>query len=317
MNPDHDEKPPHQGHSHAHDHAQAPVRVLWLAVGLTLGFALIEAAAGWWSGALVLLGDAAHMVTDAFALGLAAVAALLAQRPADQRHSFGFGRVEMLGALLNAVLMLIVVAMIAYEAVIRLQSPPVVNAQMIAWVALIGLLVNIGVARLLWPAGDSINVRGALLHVMGDILGSIVALVTGVVLLFVDWYWLDPVLSLLICGLIGFSALGLLREAVHQLLDGVPLDLDLDAVRAALNALGGVEQARHVHVWRIHGQIIGLTAELALREAHDWERVLHSAQDMLHARFHIDHATLQPSFADLSPSEPVSTHCSNPQEHST
>jgi len=304
MSPEHDEKPPHAGHSHAHDYAQAPVRVLWLAVGLTLGFALIEAAAGWWSGALVLLGDAAHMVTDAFALGLAAVAALLAQRPADQRHSFGFGRVEMLGALLNAVLMLIVVAMIAYEAVIRLQSPPVVNAQVIAWVALIGLLVNIGVARLLWPAGDSsINVRGALLHVMGDILGSIVALVTGVVLLFADWYWLDPVLSLLICGLIGFSALGLLREAVHQLLDGVPLDLDLEAVRTALNALEGVEQARHVHVWRIQGQTIGLTAELALREAHDWERVLHSAQDMLHARFHIDHATLQPSFGD-SPLDP-------------
>ncbi len=274
--------------------------MLWLAVALTLGFALVEAAAGWWSGALVLLGDAAHMVTDAFALGLAAVAALLAQRSADQRHSFGFGRVEMLGALLNAVLMLIVVAMIAYEAVIRLQSPPVVNAQVIAWVALIGLLVNIGVARLLWPAAYSINVRGALLHVMGDILGSIVALVTGVVLLFADWYWLDPVLSLLICGLIGFSALRLLREAVHQLLDGVPLDLDLEMVREELNALDGIEQTRHVHVWRINSKIIGLTAELVVREARDWERVLHSAQDMLHERFHIDHATLQPSFGNSS-----------------
>jgi cobalt-zinc-cadmium efflux system protein len=277
--------------------------MLWLTVGLTLGFALIEAAAGWWSGALVLLGDAAHMVTDAFALGLAAIAAWLALRPADRRHSFGFGRVEMLGALLNAVLMLIVVAMIAHEALTRLQSPPSINAQTIAWVALIGLLVNLGVARLLWPASDSINVRGALLHVMGDILGSIVALTTGVVLLFVDWYWLDPVLSLLICGLIGFSALGLLREAVHQLMDGVPLDLDLEAVRAALSALEGVEQAQHVHVWRIQGQTIGLTAELAVREVHDWERVLHSAQHMLHTRFHIDHATLQPSFGD-SPLDP-------------
>jgi cobalt-zinc-cadmium efflux system protein len=312
MNPSQHAVHAHPGHNHAHDRAQAPVRVLWLAVGLTLGFALIEAAAGWWSGALVLLGDAAHMITDAFALGLAAVAALLAQRPADQRHSFGFGRVEMLGALLNAVLMLIVVAMIAYEAVIRMQSPPVVNAQIIAWVALIGLLVNIGVARLLWPAGESsINVRGALLHVMGDILGSIVALVTGVVLLFADWYWLDPVLSLLICGLIGFSALGLLREAVHQLLDGVPLDLDLEAVRTALNAIEGVEQARHVHIWRIHGQIIGLTAELAVREASDWERILHSAQDMMHERFHIDHATLQPSFGNSSLfSEKSSNVCS-------
>ncbi len=304
----------HHAQGHAHSHAEAPARVLWLAVALTLGFALVEAAAGWWSGALVLLGDAAHMLTDAFALGLAAVASWLALRPADRRHSFGFGRVEMLGALLNAVLMLLVVAMIAYEALTRLQSPPAVDATTIAWVALIGLAVNILVARLLWPASDSINVRGALLHVMGDILGSIVALVTGVVLLFVDWYWLDPVLSLLICGLIGFSALGLLREAVHQLLDGVPLDLDLEAVRAALNALEGVEQARHVHVWRIHGQIIGLTAELDLAQPGDWGRILHLAQDMLHQRFHIDHATLQPNFGDMSPSEACATPTPNPKE---
>ena len=304
----------HHPQSHAHSHAQAPARALWLAVALTLGFALIEAAAGWWSGALVLLGDAAHMLTDAFALGLAAVASWLALRPADRRHSFGFGRVEMLGALLNAVLMLLVVAMIAYEALTRLQSPPAVDATTIAWVALIGLAVNILVARLLWPASDSINVRGALLHVMGDILGSIVALTTGVVLLFVDWYWLDPVLSLLICGLIGYSALGLLREAVHQLLDGVPLDLDLEAVRAALNTLEGVEQARHVHVWRIHGQTIGLTAELDLAQPGDWSRILHSAQDMLHQRFHIDHATLQPNFGDMPPSEACATLSPNSKE---
>ena len=118
------------------------MHVLWLAVTLTLGFALVEAVAGWWSGALVLLGDAAHMFTDAFSLGLAAVAALLALRPADQKHSYGFGRVEMLGAFINAVLMLMVVAMLAYEAIERLQSPPSINAQTIAWVALIGLAVN-------------------------------------------------------------------------------------------------------------------------------------------------------------------------------
>lgn len=290
----HTSKPAH--HEHSHVHAHSSVRLLWLAVGLTLGFALIEAAAGWWSGALVLLGDAAHMVTDAFALGLAAVAARLAQRPADRQHSFGFGRVEMLGAFVNAVLMLIVVLMIAYEAIVRLQAPPVVDATTIAWVALIGLAVNILVARLLWPAGDSINVRGALLHVMGDILGSIVALVTGVVLLFADWYWLDPALSLLICVLIGYSALNLLREAMHQLLDGVPLELDAEAVRLALAEIAGIEQAEHVHIWRIQGNTIGLTAELGVRDASEWAHVLHAAQDMLHERFHIDHATLQPSF---------------------
>lgn len=303
----HTSKPAH--HEHSHSHAHGSVRLLWLAVGLTLGFALIEAAAGWWSGALVLLGDAAHMLTDAFALGLAAVASWLAQRPADRQHSFGFGRVEMLGAFVNAVLMLIVVVMIAYEAIRRLQSPPTIDATTIAWVALIGLAVNILVARLLWPAGDNLNVRGALLHVIGDILGSIVALVTGVVLLFADWYWLDPALSLLICGLIGYSAFNLLREATHQLLDGVPLELDTEAVRLALLEIAGIEKAAHVHIWRIQGHTIGLTAELGVLHANDWAHVLHAAQDMLHERFHIDHATLQPRFGVSSLADKGVTQC--------
>jgi len=299
----------HEHHKHEHSHANTPARVLWLAVGLTLGFALVEAAAGWLSGALVLLGDAAHMLTDAFALGLAAVASWLAQRPADRRHSFGFGRVEMLGAFVNAVLMLIVVIMIAYEAISRLQSPPVIDATTIAWVALIGLAVNIMVARLLWPAGDNLNVRGALLHVIGDILGSIVALVTGVVLLFADWYWLDPALSLLICGLIGYSAFNLLREATHQLLDGVPLELDTEAVRLALMEIAGIERVVHIHIWRIQGHTIGLTAELSVLHADDWAQVLHNAQDMLHERFHIEHATLQPSFGVFSRADKGATQC--------
>ncbi|MEW6728831.1 MAG: cation diffusion facilitator family transporter [Pseudomonadota bacterium] len=286
----------HHGHHHAHGHEGSPARALGLAVGLTLGFAAIEAVAGWWSGALVLLGDAAHMVTDAFALGLAALAAWLARRPADRRHSYGFGRVEMLGALINALLMLGVVAGITHEAIVRLQSPPQLAAGTIAWVALIGLVVNLLVARLLWPSGENINVRGALLHVLGDLLGSIVALATGIVLLFTEAYWLDPVLSLVICVLIGVSALRLLREAVHQLMDGVPLDLSLDEVEAFLSQLPGVEHAHHIHVWRIHGGMIGLTAHLTVPDPSRWPAIVHAAQTGLEERFNIRHATLQPSF---------------------
>lgn len=283
---------------HAHTHEGSPARALWLAVGLTLGFAIIEAGAGWWTGALVLLGDAAHMVTDAFALGLAALAALLARRPANRRHSYGFGRVEMLGALINGLLMLIVVAGITQEAIARLQSPPQIMAGAIAWVALIGLFVNLLVARILWPSGENLNVRGALLHVLGDLLGSIVALATGIVLLFTDWYWLDPALSLVICVLIGFSALHLLREAVHQLMDGVPLDLNMEEVEDFLGQLAGVEHAHHVHIWRIHGDMIGLTAHLVVSDPGRWEGIVHAAQKGLAERFHIRHATLQPSFGD-------------------
>ncbi len=296
---DHDHAHGHHGH-HAHTHEGNPARALWLAVGLTLGFAAVEAVAGWWSGALVLLGDAAHMVTDALALGLAALAAWLARRPADRRHSYGFGRVEVLGALINALLMLGVVAGITHEAIQRLQSPPQVMAGTIAGVALIGLFVNLLVARLLWPSGENINVRGALLHVLGDILGSIVALATGIVLLFTDWYWLDPVLSLVICVLIGVSALRLLREAVHQLMDGVPLDLSLDEVEDFLGRLPGVEHAHHIHVWRIHGGMIGLTAHLVVADPSRWAAIVHAAQTGLEERFNIRHATLQPSFGSDS-----------------
>lgn len=291
----HDHAHGHHGH-HAHMHEGNPARALWLAVGLTLGFAAVEAVAGWWSGALVLLGDAAHMVTDALALGLAALAAWLARRPADRRHSYGFGRVEMLGALINALLMLGVVAGITHEAIARLQSPPQVMASTIAWVALIGLFVNLLVARLLWPSGENINVRGALLHVLGDILGSIVALATGIVLLFTDGYWLDPVLSLVICVLIGVSALRLLREALHQLMDGVPLGLSLDEVEQFLGQIPGVEQVHHVHVWRIHGTVIGLTAHLVVTDPGRWEAIVHAAREGLEERFNIRHATLQPTF---------------------
>ncbi|MEW5837710.1 MAG: cation diffusion facilitator family transporter [Pseudomonadota bacterium] len=296
----HPESAPHyhhnHSHDHTHDHAQAPVRVLWLAVGLTLGFALIEAIAGWFADALVLISDAAHMFTDAFSLALAAVIAALARRPADRKRSYGYGRLEMLGAFTNAVLLLLVCLAITYEAIGRLQAPPNVDAQTVTWVALIGLLINVLVARLLWPASESINVRGALLHVMSDILGSIVALITGVALLFTDWYWLDPLLSLLLCALIAFTAFGLLRDAAHQLLDGVPRELDMDEVRNALDAIDGVNRAYHLHVWRIQGDNIAMTAELELTDARDWTRVLSEAQHILHERFDIGHATLQPIF---------------------
>lgn len=136
--------------------------------------------------------------------------------------------------------------------------------------------------------------RGALLHVLGDILGSIVALVTGIVLLFVDWYWLDPVLSLVICVLIGVSAVRLLREAVHQLMDGVPLHMNIGDVRAFLQQIEGVESVEHVHVWRIHGQRIGLTAHVRLASMSDWPNVLHATERGLEERFGIGHVTLQP-----------------------
>ena len=212
--------------AHQHAHHSAPNtgthRPLLLALLLTLGFAVVEAVAGLLSGSLALLGDAGHMLTDSLSLGLAATAALIARKPPSPRHSYGLGRAETLAALVNAGLMIVVVAAIGIEAVTRLQEPVPVRGGMVTVVAIAGLLINLGAAWLLAGHQQNLNVRAALLHVIGDLLGSVAALVSGVVIMVWGWTTIDPLLSLAIAVLILVSALRVLREALHALLEGVP-----------------------------------------------------------------------------------------------
>jgi cobalt-zinc-cadmium efflux system protein len=265
-----------------------------LAVALTLGYAVVEAAAGWASGSLALLSDAGHMVTDGASLALAAVAAWLARRPPSRRHTYGLGRAEALAALVNTLLMVGVVAAIAAAAVGRFLSPVPVRGDLVTWVALIGLGVNLGAAWLLMGGRSNINVRGALLHVLGDLLGSVAALVSGVVILYTGWTPVDPVLSLVIAGLILVSSLRLLREALHALLDGVPLDLELSAVGTAMAAVEGVRSVHDLHIWSLSGETRALSAHVVLRRMDDWGGVLARLRTLLAQLFHIDHITLQP-----------------------
>jgi cobalt-zinc-cadmium efflux system protein len=215
-------------HAH-HHHADAGPRLIW-ALLLTLGFAAVEAVTGFWSGSLALLGDAGHMVTDSASLALAAFAAWISKRPPTQRHTYGYGRVETLAALANVLFMVVVVVGISVMAVRRFLEPGVVNGEAVTLVAAIGLVLNIGVAWLLMHGEQTMNTRGALLHVLGDLLGSVAALVSGAVIMWTGWMTVDPLLSLLICALMLVSSLRLLREVLQALMEGVPVSLSTEQV---------------------------------------------------------------------------------------
>jgi cobalt-zinc-cadmium efflux system protein len=279
---------------HAHEHHATTGGMLLWALALTLGFAVIEALAGWWSGSLALLSDAGHMVTDSASLGLAALAAWLARKPPSARHSYGLGRAEIVAALLNAVFMLAVIATITVVAIQRLRNPQPVVGESVTVVALVGLVINIVVAWLLARGEKTMNTRGALLHVLGDLLGSIAALLSGIVIWSTGWLPIDPLLSLVICVLILVSSLRLLREALHALMEGVPFDLSLNDIGAAMAGITGVRSVHDLHIWTLSSNRTALSAHLVIDDLGQWDRVLHDVAHMLDERFHIEHVTLQP-----------------------
>ncbi len=288
MHDHHQHHPAHAGHHHGVH------RKLFWALALTLGFAGVEAVAGWWSGSLALLGDAGHMLTDASALGLAAVASLLALRRPSSRHSYGLGRAEILAALFNALLMIGLVALISAEAIRRFNHPTPVMGSAVMGVAFIGLLVNLVAAWLLSHDHDNLNVRAALLHVLGDLMGSVAALISGAIISLTGWMTIDPLLSLLIVLLILVSALRVLREALHTLMEGVPTHLNLKEIGMAMAKCEGVVSVHDLHIWSLSASSSALSAHIVIHDPLEWPGVLNKVREMLAERFGIDHVTLQP-----------------------
>ena len=288
-------------HEHVHHrHGSGHLRPLVWGLVITLAFAMVEAVGGWLSGSLALLGDAGHMATDGLALALGAVAALLARRPADRELSFGWGRAEVLAAIVNAVFMLLIVVGISYAAVSRLREPQPVQGGTVMLIAAIGLLVNVLVAWTLHRGEQTLNIRGALLHVMGDLLGSVAALIAGAVIFFTGWTPIDPLLSLLICILILISSLRLLRDAVDVLMERVPRELSLPVVGQTLAGVEGVRSVHDLHIWRLDSSTISLSAHIVVDDLQAWPGVLERLRETLVKRFDIDHITLQP--------EPLGNH---------
>lgn len=267
--------------------------MIWV-LALTLSFAFVEAYAGWRAGSLALVGDAGHMFSDSVALAMAALAAWFGRKPPSARHSYGLARAEVIAALLNGLLMLAVVVGIVLEAVARFRDPQPVQGVTVMGVALVGLAINIAAALILHRGGDNINVRGALLHVVGDLLGSVAALIAGVVVLLTGWTPIDPILSLLICVLILYSTLRLLREAMHVLMEGVPLGLDLNSIGHRLARVEQVVSVHDLHIWTLSSGTPALSAHVVLRDMTHWPEVLAAMQGLLRREYAIEHVTLQP-----------------------
>ena len=266
------------------------------AAALTVVFALVEAFGGWWTGSLALLSDAGHMLTDGAALGLGAIAAWMARRPPSTRHSYGLGRAEVVAALANAGAMLVIVAGLGYEAIVRLNNPSAVNGAVAALIAAGGLALNLWVMRRLAPHAD-MNTRAARLHVIGDVAGSVAALGAGAVIALGGWTRVDPLASLLICALIAVSSVRLLRESLHALMEGVPRGMSVEAIGGEMARVEGVLSVHDLHVWTLSGSRTALSAHVVVRSLGHWERILLELQRRLHERFGIDHVTLQPETA--------------------
>jgi cobalt-zinc-cadmium efflux system protein len=278
---------PHRHNAPGHLHLAWPVM-------LTLGYAVVEALGGWFTHSLALLGDAGHMFSDSASLGLAWLASWIALKPPSRKHSYGLARIEVIVALANGLFMLFVVGGIVHEAIQRLQQPREVAGGEVMLIAVIGLLVNIAVAWHLNKGQDNINSRAALLHVMGDLLGSVAAIAAGAVIYFTGWTRIDPILSMLISLLILASTFNLLREALHVLMEGVPLHLDLTEVEAAMGKMAGVSSIHDVHIWTLSSGVVALSAHVVLHDLHGWMHVLPDMREMLNAQYGINHVTLQP-----------------------
>lgn len=285
-----------RGHDHAPSAASvAERRALWIALVLTACFAAVEAVAGQWAGSLALLSDAGHMVTDVAALAIALFAQHLTELPPSRRASYGYARAEVLAAFINALIMLLVVGAIAVEAARRLLSPSPVSGGVMIVVAAGGVAINLLCAWLL-STGRSLNSRAAMVHVLGDMGGSIAALVAGAVIATTGWLPIDPLLSLFVAVLILRSTWMLLKAATPILMEGVPAHLSYDEIGRALTQVAGVLAVHDLHVWHMTSERAALSAHLLIRDAAEWPDTLATAQRLLAEQFGIDHITLQPAW---------------------
>ncbi len=271
-------------------------RPLAIAVALTAGYAVVELLGGLWSGSLALLADSGHMATDAAALLFALAANFIARRPVSDRHSFGLARIEVIAAFVNALAMLAVVAWIYVEAIDRIRSPVPVKGAEVFVIAGIGLAVNILVAWSLSRDRENVNTRAAFIHVLGDLLGSVAAIVAGVVIWFGGPLISDPLLSMFVAALILRSTIGVLRETTFVLLDSVPEGVDYAKVGETLAHVPGVLQVHDLHVWSMVPGKSALSAHVLVEDIERWPVILRQARALLTSQFHIDHITLQPEW---------------------
>ena len=293
----------HEGHGgHGHSHAPADFgRVFAIGVFLNLTFVVVEGAAGYLAHSLALVADAGHNLSDVFGLLLAWGASVLARRAPTAKHTYGLRRSSILAALLNAVLLLVAVGGIAWEAIRRFSEPAPVAGKMVIGVALVGIVINTATA-LLFLSGrkDDLNIRGAFLHMAADAAVSLGVVLAGVAMLATRQTWIDPVVSLVIVAVICIGTWGLLRDSVNLALDAVPEGIKVEEVKNYLTALPGVAEVHDLHIWAMSTTETALTAHLVIPNGGGGDALLARACTELHDRFGIEHATLQIETGDAA-----------------
>jgi cobalt-zinc-cadmium efflux system protein len=287
------------GHSHAHHHGTPGSRTFAVAVVLNLGFVAAEALVGTLAGSLALVADAGHNLSDVLGLLLAWGAVLLARRRPSARHTYGMRRGTILAALANAVVLLVAVGGIVWEALRRFGEPQPVAGELVLWTAAAGILIN-GATALLFAAGrkGDLNTRGAFLHMAADAAVSLGVLLSGLAIALTGMSWLDPATSLVVAAVILVGTWGLLRESVDLALDAAPQGVDTAGIQRYLGGLPGVGGVHDLHVWALSTTETALTAHLVVPTDQDGDRLLRQVRADLHDRFGIEHATLQLETAD-------------------
>lgn len=293
-----------------HATQQVKTSVLGVAVLLTLGFSAVELIGGLLSNSLALIGDAGHMATDAASLLFALVANWLAREGADSHHSFGHARIEVLAAFVNALIMFIVLGWICFEAIDRLTNPHEVSGGSVMLIATIGMFVNIAVAISLSRDKKNVNTRAALVHVLGDLLGSVAAIISGAVIYFGGPVEVDPILSLLICALVAHAAWGVLKETVPVMLDAVPEGVNYEEVGEAIAGIPGVVSVHDLHVWVMSPGYSAISAHLKIDSHRSWPVILEEIRKNVKDRFGIDHMAFQPEWEMTSKAKEKATEVS-------
>jgi cobalt-zinc-cadmium efflux system protein len=287
----------HSTHAHTHDPARGDardqVRPLRLALAITATFLLAEVAGGIVSNSLALLADAGHMLADVAALGLSLFVAWFSRQPYEPRRTFGYLRWEILAAFLNGATLLLLSTWIAIEAVLRLRQPEPVDSGLMLVVAVAGILANIAAAFILHPASEaSLNLRGAYLHVVSDLLGSVATVIAAVLVRFTGWLAADPVASILMTLLIVRGAWRLVRESVDVLLESTPSHISVGTVRKQLEAIPGIESVHDLHVWTVTSGVVAMSVHAIVREPERHQHVLEHVHDAM-LLFGIQHVTVQ------------------------
>lgn len=282
----------------AHCTYRAPINVetrrrLTLALAITAVVMLVELIGGWLAGSLALLADAAHMLADVAALGLALIAAWIAQRPATPERSFGFMRLEILAALINGAVLFAIAIGIGFEAWRRLRVPQLVNGPLLLGVAAIGFVANLAAVVVLHRGHEhSLNQRGAYLHVLGDLLGSVGALIAGVIVLTSRWVMADPLISVLIGALVLVSAWRLVKESTDVLLEATPRHIALSDVHDRIASVPGVESVHDLHLWTVTSGVVAMSGHLVVKNPSDNQPILEAVQLRMRS-LGIQHVTVQ------------------------